>query len=70
MVTMEVVESGKCEIISAFRESFLTFLFFHRSAVVTIFCCFAEDPQALQRNSPRLYKKLKKTYEERCTLFN
>jgi len=40
------------------------------SAVVTIFVCFAEDPHALKRNSPKVYKKLKHAYEERCTLFD
>lgn len=39
------------------------------SGVTTIFVCFAEDPAALHRNSPKLYRKMKETYEEHCTLF-
>lgn len=36
------------------------------SAVTTIFVCFAEEPEALQRNSPELYHKFQTTYGNIC----
>jgi hypothetical protein len=36
------------------------------SAVTTIFVCFAEQPEALQRNCPALYDKFQSTYGSVC----
>lgn len=39
------------------------------SSVVTIILCFAEEPQVLRRNHPRLYDSFKRIYGSVCDLF-